>query len=434
MKTVYESDKRLRVFFASIFLFVVTALSLPVLADHHSASDYPALGVAEFPGLCKYRGHIGKYQCLEVKAKKHRLYSCKGKNLHYSKVKGVKACYSCPRGYSRYSPTRKMDHKKACTLRQPGKNKYSKAKKIGTLVSKCGKGQFKYKGSCHSCPKKTKRKHVAGLDSGYCKVEKPYRCNKGLTLHKSNPVSVLDRLGNVAGLKHRKYCGIPFNLKQYGKDIIDSEENKAVIVALRDLGKAMSKKNKSTKKKMKRFKKAVKDSRLQDAYDIVVGFDEYDDLKSLLSKPGGSASTVGNAGRQFSISLGHVVDVSLGIGASWEWGIALDFSEMKIKRYRSYTNSKGLSAGGDGGVTIGIWKGAFKSGAAQGYVGAVSAGVAGGGAGIWSDYYTPKRSDGSNQPHFVGISITGGVGAGFEIGEYGEVYTEVYKEESLIEN
>jgi len=417
-----------------IFFLMITALVSPAMAEHHSPSDYPALGVAEFPGLCKYRGHIGKYQCLEVRAKKHRLYSCKGKNLHYSKVKGVKACYSCPSGYTRYSPTRKMDHKKACTVRKVGKNKYAKAKKVGNLVRKCGKGQFKYKGSCSSCPSKTKRKHVAGLDSGYCKVEKPYRCNKGLRLHKSEPKTVWNKLGNLMGLKHKKYCGMPFSLKQYGKDILDSEENKDVIVALRDLGKAVTKNNKSTKRKWKRFKKAVKENRLQDAFGIITKFEEYGDLRDLLSQGDSSAVTVGNAARQFTITVGHVADVSLGVGTSFEWGVALDFSEMKVKKYRSYTLSKGLSAGVDGSATIGVWKGAFKSSASQGYVGAVSAGVAGGGAGVWSDYYTPKRPGGSNQPHFVGFSITGGVGAGFEIGEYGEAYTEVHKEESMIEN
>lgn len=417
-----RSRVNLRVFLC-LLLFSVFVPS--VHAHGHTPADYPALGTPEFPGLCAYRGHIGKYQCLKVSAKKHDMYMCKGKDLHYSKVNGKAGCYKCPKGYSRYSPTRKMNHKKACTKRKSGKNEYAKAKFIAKVVKKCPKGQFKHKGRCSSCPKRTKRQHAAGLDTGYCKVDKAFRCNKGLTLHKSQPKGVVGQLGNLVGLKYKKYCGIPFSLKQYGKDILASDANEDVLKKLGDLGKALARNDKTSKRKIDDFKKAVKQNRLKDAYDIMLKFKEFEQLVEVLTATNATAQSIGGAAQQFTITVGHVGDVSLGLGASYEWGVALDYAERKVKKYKSYGKSKGLSAGADGGTVIGVWKGAFKSGYSQGYVGAFSAGSFGGGVGVWSDYYTPKRPGGSNQPQFQGFTATAGFGVGFEVGEYGEVYTSV---------
>lgn len=94
------------------------------------------------------------------KAKK----GCKGKQIYQSGG----SCYSCPDGYRRFSPTRKMTHSKACTERGMGRDTVRAKYKWKT--NGCRKGQFKHKGYCKSCPEGTKRKHVAGLDSGYCKV------------------------------------------------------------------------------------------------------------------------------------------------------------------------------------------------------------------------------------------------------------------------
>ncbi len=104
----------------------------------------------------------------DVEALSYSRYSCKGKGLYYSKVNGVKACYTCPDGMKRASATRKMNHPKACVNRK-GKNTYAKGLKLANL-KKCKKGQFKHKGYCKACPEGTKRKHIAGIDSGYCKV------------------------------------------------------------------------------------------------------------------------------------------------------------------------------------------------------------------------------------------------------------------------
>lgn len=429
METAGHYFKKCRVFYILIILVMAWQV-IPAMADDHRKSDYPALGEAEYKGLCKYRGHIGKIRCTRVKAKSHNRYSCKGKNVLFSKVNGVKGCYSCPDGYTRFSPSRKMDHKKACTKRQPGKNAYKKATKLGT-IGRCGDGKFKHKGYCKSCPAKTKRMNVAGLDNGYCKVKKEYHCNKGLKLHKSQPQSGWDKAGNLVVPKYKKICGMPFNLKQYGKDILGSDKNKEALEALKDLGKALTSGKRTTKDKMKDYKKAVKEDRLQDAYEILISFEEFETLKNVLTETKSSSTAVGGAAQNFTITTGYVVDASVVGGYNYEWGYAIDFKDKKLKKYKSHGISKGLSFGGDAGFTLGIWKGAFKTSYSQGYVGAVALGTFGASAGVWSDYYRPKRSDGKNQPHFVGLSIAVGAGAGAEVGEYNEVYTKVTSETSM---
>jgi len=94
------------------------------------------------------------------KAKK----GCAGKQIYLSGG----SCYSCPTNYRRFSPTRKMTHPKACTQRGIGTKKVKARYKW--QANGCPKRQFKHKGYCKACPEGTKRMHVAGLDSGYCKV------------------------------------------------------------------------------------------------------------------------------------------------------------------------------------------------------------------------------------------------------------------------
>lgn len=88
---------------------------------------------------------------------------CKGKQIYLSRG----SCYSCPKGYKRYSPTRKMTHPKACTKR--GWGKQTVKAKYKWEANGCAKGAFKHKGYCKKCPAGSKRIHAAGLDTGYCK-------------------------------------------------------------------------------------------------------------------------------------------------------------------------------------------------------------------------------------------------------------------------
>lgn len=92
-------------------------------------------------------------------AKAKNFLSCKGKRYYYSKVDGKKGCYTCPYKMKRTSPTRKMDHPKACVNRK-GKNTYAPAKPAGKIVKSCGKNGLGYKGRCYYCPKNSKPKKV----------------------------------------------------------------------------------------------------------------------------------------------------------------------------------------------------------------------------------------------------------------------------------
>ncbi|GAA6153256.1 hypothetical protein [Pseudoteredinibacter isoporae] len=105
----------------------------------------------------------GPKKVAAIKIRKARK-GCKGKQIYLSRG----ACYSCPSGYRRFSPTRKMTHPKACTERGLGRDTV-KAKYLWQ-ANGCKKGQFKHKGYCKVCPESSKRIHVAGLDTGYCKV------------------------------------------------------------------------------------------------------------------------------------------------------------------------------------------------------------------------------------------------------------------------
>ncbi|MFV1921719.1 MAG: hypothetical protein ACMZ63_03785 [Methylotenera sp.] len=57
--------------------------------------------------------------------------------LYHSKINGQRVYYKCPKGYTRFSPTRKMNHQKACTKRRQGKNVYARAKSVGHFINNC---------------------------------------------------------------------------------------------------------------------------------------------------------------------------------------------------------------------------------------------------------------------------------------------------------
>ena len=75
--------------------------------------------------------------------------NCGGKQIYLSGGR----CYSCPKGYRRFSPTRKMTHPQACTQRGWGSKK-TRAKYAWELNG-CRKGEFRFKGHCNKCPSGT---------------------------------------------------------------------------------------------------------------------------------------------------------------------------------------------------------------------------------------------------------------------------------------
>lgn len=410
------------------FLIKTESVSLPRSA---STTSYTPLGTAEHDGLCKYRGHIGKIQCIKVTAKKHDRYNCKGKGVYYSKVDGKKGCYTCPKNFKRTKLTRKMDHAEACVNRK-GKNKYARATRFNN-TDKCGSGQFKHKGYCKSCPAHTNRGLAAKLtsiDSGKCKVERAYRCNDGLKLYKSVPENVKDRVANWTELSHKKYCGKPANINVYLAEVLLTESNVEIVKGMVKLGEALGKATGSTLTKVNNIKKAMWKGELGKANRLLKEFPEFLKLKADLAESGDAFSQAGAAIGPYILTLGFVADASVFAGGNYEFGMGYDVASGDKKKYKTYGLTKGASAGKDGSVNIGVWKGELKDSYAQGYTvgfpvgkGMSPVGIDGS-VGIWSDYYTPNRADNLNQPHFVGISMSLGAGVGWEVGEYAEAWTD----------
>ena len=375
-----------------------------------SSSDEPLtpMGVAEHPGLCKYRGHEGKFQCINVSPTSHqkiRRTLCPGTTLHLTDGK----CYECPEGYKRNMLLKKMTNPKACVKHQKGTNPKSAGVFVEDAYLGCPDGQFKHKGYCKTCPAKTQRKHLLGIDKGQCRVEKKYRCNRGLALHKAAPENLWNSFNNWNGLSHRKYCGLPFNLNGYVGEMVANETNAALAKAVWKFAKQMH----SNDNDVKTFKRLLKNKKLKEAYEVLKKFDAFAELEN-----------AANEAQQISISVGVGFDASLGAGFNSEVGLAIDIGEQKLLGYRSHGLTKGISFGVDGGLNVGVWSGKFQTSYAQGYVASppsgsgVDVGVA-----MWNDYYNPNRANKS--PHMIGLSASVGGGISVEIGEYNEVWTKV---------
>lgn len=127
---------RLTTYLTFILLTLVSLIYTPLVQAEPEAKKKPAIEKV-------------------VKAKHIGFMSCKGKGLYYSKVKGVKGCYTCPKNMKRTSPTRKMDHPKSCVNRK-GKNTYAKANFKGQVVGKCKENQYRYNNQCFTCPQGAK--------------------------------------------------------------------------------------------------------------------------------------------------------------------------------------------------------------------------------------------------------------------------------------
>lgn len=92
----------------------------------------------------------------------------------------------------------------------------------------------------------------------------------------------------------------------------------------------------------------------------------------------------------------------------------------ELVKYGAHSFTKGVSAGIDGSITVGIWGNRFETGYSQGLVVETNADF-GVGVGVWYSYFTPENG----QPELLGFTVSGGAGYSLEIGEYNEVYTKV---------
>jgi len=165
MNTATQYQKKINVIFY-VFIFLMAMGQVGSLAAEPGSNNKKAKPAKQ----CTYK-NFDKH-CKKIKAQRHKKvsYGCTGKYKGKKLYKISKtSCGICPGDYVR-NPVQKKSGPKACfiPIGVGGDGKFSPM--ASKVASKCRKGQFKHKGYCKSCPKGTKRKHVAGLDTGYCKV------------------------------------------------------------------------------------------------------------------------------------------------------------------------------------------------------------------------------------------------------------------------
>jgi hypothetical protein len=359
--------------------------------------------------LCEDKGGAGEPPCEYVDAidRGKSQFACKGKQLYLSDGN----CYRCPDNYKRSNITRKMaGDPQACEKRGFNTKEYKPAS-LERDAFGCPGGQFTHKGRCKSCPANSKRVHIAGVDTGRCKVDKAHECIGDMRLAKQPPEGSLQKLGNLAGFKSEKICAPRFDIKAFAYEAVD-DVGSPLFTAAKTLARRLKGNDADTKRKLDKMRDDIEHARLQEALDTLLSFDEF-----------GLLVEAASAAHNFSISVGFTKDWSVGVGTNSEKGIAIDFAGDQIfqkKRYETKGFSKGLSAGVDFGLVVGLWGGTFESGPAQGIIVDIK-GSEGGSAGVWTTYYSAEVG----QERLLGFSVGVGVGFSLEVGEYNEVYTSV---------
>ncbi|MEZ5466402.1 MAG: hypothetical protein R3F18_01885 [Lysobacterales bacterium] len=353
-------------------------------------------------------GGIGEQPCEIVPAQyvgKAEKLGCPGKQSYFSSIRGG-SCWTCPKDYRRSSPTRKMDHPKACIKRGSLTGPWKPARYTQQAWG-CPSGQFHVAlggGSCMRCPAHTTRIQVAGVDAMKCKPD--YRCAGNLRVAKQPPEN--NPLANLIGASSAKVCAPPFDLKaaargdQAGFSVFGTYMTQLAQTLVKDI-KADRQGN---------LKQLIKAKRWRDVYALLREMPAYRALEGTAREAGKHSITVGWSG-----------DFQLIAGVNGEAGIAIDLVERKVKPYESAGISKGIAAGIDSALTVGIWNGPFETGYSQGVAASVSGAVSVGGA-IWYSYYSPDQG----QEHLLGVTASVGLGLGIEFGEYNEVGTFLLQE------
>ncbi|MCB1886045.1 MAG: hypothetical protein KDH20_00445 [Rhodocyclaceae bacterium] len=357
-------------------------------------------GEAEAPCATVDARRVGKAEKL----------GCPGKQSYFSTLRGG-SCWTCPRDYVRASPTRRMDHPKACRKR----NSLLKGPWVRATYQQrawgCPPGQFhmaKGGGSCMSCPAGFERIHAAGADTGKCRAKEP--CDAGMRMAKQPPEGNL--FASLLGFRSTKLCAPPFDIRAAARRDVGRYE--FMGKAMQQLATALI--NDVRAGRTRNVKVLFKTGRWREAYAYLRGLDAFQAFQT-------AARAAGNR----SISIGFGGDVQIGVGGNGEIGLAIDFTQGRIKPYEAGGISKGLALGIDAAVTVGAWKGGFESGYAQGFTTSLSV-LGGAGLGVWYSYYDPD--DGPER--LLGATASVGVGVGAEIGEYNEVGTWLLKD--LIES
>jgi hypothetical protein len=371
--------------------------------------------------VCRHEGGEGEPLCERVPATDEGAYNvaCGGRQLYLSDGK----CYLCPDGYKRANILRKMaGDPHACEKRGFHTQVYLPAT-FKRIAFGCAPGEFQYKSRCMSCPSRFNRVHFLMFDAGSCRVPNDLQCMGDLEPAKQPPANLIQRIGNWAGLRSRKLCAPPFDINLFALQSV-SNVGVPLVVAIGTFAYKMAANDRATRDKVAHIKADLKAHRLKRALAEIRTFEEFPML----------VQAAHNAG-MVSLSVGIGVDASALAGFNYEIGLAFDLASLLgggepkwLKLYQSTGITKGVSLSADGGIAIGAWGGRFTTGYSQGFVAATGniplppplppADV---GIGVWTSYYTPK----GGQPRLLGFTGNAGMGAGFELAEYDEIYTKV---------
>ena len=363
--------------------------------------------------LCPDKGAEGEELCIKMSAIDHGKFNfaCKGSQLYLSDGN----CYRCPDGYKRSNITRKMaGDPEACEKRGFNTQEYRGAT-LKRDAFGCEPGQFLHKTHCKSCPSGFDRNHILGFDEGTCDVPRDLQCLGNLQPAKQPPDNLVGRVGNWAGSRSRKLCAPPFDINLFTLRAI-IKVGEPLIFAVGSFAYKMAANDPETRDKVARIKADLKARRLKQALAKIKTFDEFPKLVEAARAAG-----------MVSLTFGFGVDASAVAGYNYEIGLAVDVASLVddgepklLKFYHASGLSKGASLSADAGFAIGAWGGRFETGYSQGYV-AAAALLQGYGVGVWTTYYTPEEG----QPRLLGFTGNVGMGKGFELAEYNEVYTKV---------
>ncbi|MDD1781963.1 hypothetical protein LRP49_12360 [Enterovibrio sp. ZSDZ35] len=324
-------------------------------------------------------------------------WGCKGKNLYFTPHNGGE-CWRCPDGYRRtWTPIHKPD---SCKERGLGFNKERTDATFERSVYGCEDGQFEKGGECYRCPTgSSKVSFLWAFNPGAeCKTE--FYCKDDLALMPAPP----EALQNF-GPPYDRICGEPFNAESEVIKLAREEVNANMEInqaAAAFLAEA------STNSALKR---AIKDKDGDAAYQIISAMESYQQLRATALLHG-----------YRSMTLGGGPELEVGIGATTEYGIALDW-HGNSRPYGSVAISKGVSLSAGIGLTLGIWKDGIESseanigGYARGASISVPLGVADIGSAAWFSYYPLN---------FIGLTFSGSGGIGLETVNYNQAVTMLY--------
>lgn len=176
---------------------------------------------------------------------------------------------------------------------------------------------------------------------------------------------------------------------------------------------------------------AVEQSGDKDAIIAAIEAGDAEEAARLIALTGGitdeQLTAVKAAGFE-TLTVGLGLDVSLGVGAVFEGGVAIDIDqylnntpENGATIYGTYGLTAGLSAGGDGTIGAGLWRAETNAIHGDGW-GMVVAGTGSVGAsgGMW---FTPDRANAGSVGSLAGFTAGGSVGLSVELGELNYVRT-----------